>query len=410
MPDQPRRAPDDEFPRTHSLVSRTWWRADQCSQRAYDAARQLLSEIAQWEDGTGVDIVLAGARGQATLTITQFGIPQPFGEDGIRHALRNVLKLASQVERPHRGGKLVEIVRNPLRAYPALPGETLTDTEAELKQIASLSGVPTTVWPTPRLEAGTGLFDALLLQPGSYLQFLIAPAEPIEHHMLIETMRTTFGRVDGWEFDDYLGTPVRLRAFVGGDSAVSATLRAAVLSLGTGLRAVPVDPEEARALASPTPDALAGHTVPTAMALSMLRIPAVGLLPQQGVASELPRPKAVPLDPVPPRPRQAIRLGSAFTVAGKRVSAWLDISDLTRHTFVEGRTGAGKTTYIAELIAELSRARIGYTLLDLHGSGVDAALRTVDTDQPTMVVRHSDTAQPIPVNLLSPDPPMGLVL
>lgn len=298
------------------------------------------------------------------------------------------------------------MVRNPLRTFPEVPSaEFVPESQRHNERLAALTGVPATVWPTPRPDAGAGFFDVLRLEPGSFVRFLLCPAEPIEQWMVQSSLQDTFARVDGWDFDSYLGTPLRMRTFIGAPRFVNATLRAAVTSWGSGLRVADLDADAIAALTSPTPECLAGHVVPTGMALSMLRVPAVGLLPQDGVASEFPQPKPTPLDPVPPAPTRPLRVGMARTITGRQVAAVLDVSDMTRHGFIEGRTGSGKTTFIAQLVSELSRAGIGYTYLDLHGTGVDACLRTADLRQQTVVVRHSDTTHPLPVNFMGETDP-----
>lgn len=393
-------------PNRRTLISVAFQRGDQPLRRGFDMTSQLIAEVAQWAQGTLLEVVLAVVAGQVRLAFTALGSPQPYWERGIRHHARQVVALTSRRTVPTPEGRLVELVRNPARAYPDVPsGDYVSERENEAHRVASLTGVPTTVWPAPQHEGGAGLLGALLLVPGSFVRILIGPAEPIEQWMVQSAMKSTYSRVDGWDFDFYLGTPVRLRTFIGAPGFVPATLKAAVTSWGTGLRAVDVDPDEARRLTSPTPELLAGHVVPAGMALSMLRIPAVGWVPQTGVASELPRPRPLPLDPVPSAPKQPIRLGAASTITGRRTGAVLDVSDLPRHGFVEGSTGAGKTTFIAELVAELSRAGIGFTYLDLHGSGLDACLRTANLAQEILVVRHSDTAHPVPVNFMGESDP-----
>lgn len=393
-------------PARRSLVSTKFLRGDLPLTRGLDAARQLIGDVAQWALPAGLDIVLAVVARQIRLTVTPIGAVQPFWQEGVRHALRHVVSLASRKPAAAPSGALVEVIRNPLRTFPDVPStELVSDSDRDARRAASLTGVPATVWPTPRQDGAAGFFDALLLEPGSFVRFLLSPAEPIEQWMVQSSLQDTFARPDGWDFDSYLGTPLRLRTFIGAPRFVNATLRAAVTSWGSGLRVTDVDADQAARLSVPTPEVLIGHVSPGGMALAMFRFPAVGLRPQTGVASELPRPEPTPLDPVPASPRLSVRLGSARTVAGRPVDAVLDASDLTRHGFVEGRTGAGKTTFIAQLVSELSRAGIGYTYLDLHGSGVDACLRTADVQQSALVVRHSDTAHPVPVNFMGESDP-----
>lgn len=185
-------------PIRRTLLSSAFLRGEQPLWRSLDMASHLIDEVAQWGQGTLLDVVIAVMAGQVRLALTALGPPQPCWEDGIRHHGRHVVTLTSRPAAPPPSGQLVELVRNPSRAFPEVPsGEFVSDAENESRRLASLTGMPAAVWPAPRREGGAGLLDALLLAPGSFVRILLGPADPIEQWMVQSAMQSTYVRVEG---------------------------------------------------------------------------------------------------------------------------------------------------------------------------------------------------------------------
>lgn len=144
----------------------------------------------------------------------------------------------------------------------------------------------------------------------------------------------------------------------------------------------------------------------------------------QVTADELPTAFPVPIageDPIPgayvgtaaplplhptresPATTQSIRIGSAVTVSGKRVPVSLGLSERLRHVHVLGRTGTGKSSFLAGLAHHVAETGDGMLVLDPHGHLVDrivAELPASAVDR-TWIIRCGDVDNPVPVNPLA---------
>lgn len=78
-------------PVRRSLVSTRFRRGEQPLLRGLDAARHLIADVAQWNLPAGLDIVIAVLGHQVRLVVTPIGAAQPAWEQGVRHALRQVV-------------------------------------------------------------------------------------------------------------------------------------------------------------------------------------------------------------------------------------------------------------------------------------------------------------------------------
>ena len=369
--------------------------------RASDAERRLVRTVAEWEPGAGLDLTMRCARDGRRVHVEALALGQaPAGwHADIAHAFAPV----AQVSLRRRSSRaipppirLAELVRDPLRANRRLE---------EWPSPQGATGAADVSWPMPVRELADDPAVALRGIPGGFIRTLVAAATPLEISMLHEEMRETWDWMTHPHRDPYFGTPVRLRTFVGvrGEAPRFASLRASVRGWGTGLVLRDADAAERSRFDTLRPDALAGHVRPEGWALAALRLPAAGEQPTPGIVSVVPPVAERPIDTVSAASVDALVLGTAVTATGRRVPVRIDAADLCRHAFVEGRSGAGKTSFLTRVIAELAERGIGSTLLEHHGTGVDAALRALPADaaERALVVRHGDPFAHGTLNLFS---------
>ncbi|TQJ30695.1 ATP-binding protein [Microbacterium sp. SLBN-146] len=356
--------------------------------RAAEAERSLVRTIAEWPAGAGVDVVLRADQrsGRVRLTAAPFGpVPATWDRD-VARAWEPVVAATRRTRSvPSLGGspRAAELVRDPARSRRSIEEPLFRDVVFPL-------GAAAVAWPLPAREPAAEALTAVSGMPGGFVRTLIAAPTPIEHAMLLDELRETWDRTAHPDLDAYLGTPVRLRTIVGvrGGGGL-APLRGAVRSWGTALLLRDLDGDEWTAIDSAPGEALAGHIRPQGWALAALRLPAT----ERGDAGMASRPRAIaerPIDPVRGTVSDGVALGTARTAAGRRVRVLVEPADLCRHLFVSGQSGSGKTTFLTSLVADLSRAGVGFTLLEHHGSGVDAALGALApaSAERAVVVRH----------------------
>lgn len=397
-------------PRTPALEISSLIRDVAPDRRSAVAERTLTRTIAEWMPGAGVDILLSTpVRGGRTRLVARplGAVPQGWQTD-VAHALELVaVTTRCTVAGPPFGGaiaQVAELVRDPARAHR----RSADDFSAPRDGIAlALNEV---AWPAPVRDSAIDVLDAVRGARGGFVRTMIAAPTELERTMLHEEMRETWDRIAHPDFDLYLGAPVRVRAFVGvvADGAGIAPLRAAARGWGSALTLRDLDAHQVDGFAALDASDLAGHVRPEAWALAALRLPASGLRAVVGMPS---CPVAVserPLDSFSRSTERSLCLGSARTSSGRLVPATLQSEDLTRHMFVTGQSGSGKTAFLTSVIAELSRQGIGFTLLEHHGTGVDAALGSMSDAAAARatVVRHGNPDSGAVINLFDEADPL----
>ncbi|WP_431240972.1 type IV secretory system conjugative DNA transfer family protein (plasmid) [Mycolicibacterium aichiense] len=177
------------------------------------------------------------------------------------------------------------------------------------------------------------------------------------------------------------------------DGAVpSLRLRAAVRALFPGLE-VAADPGGS----------------PAVLQVSADELPAAFPVP---IAGEEPIPGAyvgtaapLPLHPArtPAATALSVRIGCAMTVSGKRVPVELGVSERLRHVHVLGRTGTGKSSFLAGLAHHVAKTGDGMLVLDPHGPLVDRIIAEMPASavDRTWIIRCGDVENPVPVNPLA---------
>lgn len=383
------------------------WRGPESAARVVRAERNLVRMIAEWAPGAGVGICFLHHPTRRTIEvdISPLGpAPAQWNRD-IADALEPVMSVrTTRRSRPIRAIRhLEELVRDPARSTAALSAResaTASQILAEPPQIEDEVG-----WPMPFRRSGDGILEAVRSVPGAFVEVWMAAPTGVELTMVIEQLRHGWNRAAEIGFDEYLGSPVRIRTFVGSvsDAVSLAPVRSRMRGWGSALTFQPCDETETDELFGAPGEALVGHVRPEGWALSQISLPVAGNGPELGIASRQ-RPIAPrPLEPVPARTRTSLEIGSARTTTGRRTPVHFDATHLTRHAFIEGKTGTGKSTLITTLVSQLSARGIGFTLLDHHGTGIDTALRAIDPTavERVKVIRHGDSASPAGLNLLN---------
>lgn len=99
----------------------------------------------------------------------------------------------------------------------------------------------------------------------------------------------------------------------------------------------------------------------------------------------------------------AARIGAGVTAAGRRVGIHLGGEERRRHLHVLGRTGTGKSSFLAGLTHHLADAGEGVLVLDPHGTLV----KRIAAELPgrvlarTWMIRAGDLDNPVPINPLA---------
>lgn len=228
----------------------------------------------------------------------------------------------------------------------------------------------------------------------------LAPASALEQQMVVDELNTIYTYAG---IGHHAGTVVRARTVIAGIGPVSPMVRSGLSRRSRELRLGLLDPSAATRLWADPVVELAGHAASQTHAEALTSIPGVWTLNGLGMATrERPVPDRI-LDPIPPAPTVPIRLGWATDTFTRRIDAVEDITDLLRHTFIEGRSGGGKTTLLAQLFWSITRAGYQAIWLDPHGDGVQraAAYSSSLDGTTTYYIRHGDREHPVRINMFA---------
>jgi DNA helicase HerA-like ATPase len=237
-----------------------------------------------------------------------------------------------------------------------------------------------------------------------WVRTVLGPADELTGQIVVDELNASMTRQG---LADYVRVPVLARTMVMSSTSVPVAVRAALRQRGGGLRLVPVSADESLPLWMGPMAVLRSAAVAEAHAVAITRIPAAGGMRALGVATKRPAVPERPLDPMPAPPKHPIRLGWAIDAFGKKVAVELDATDLVRHCFIEGQSGSGKTTMIAQLFWSITRAGYQVIYLDPHGDGAARAAAYSSTLDGTTsyYVRHGDREHPIRINPLAETDP-----
>lgn len=415
-------------------------RADEPATVCAAVSGRLLGVVATLEPDARITLTMSARRlGAVTILLHASGVGPEFGDD-LAWCCRRIHVWAEESDPPQipRPARLYEIVaateereRWPVRA-DAAPGPAPDPCASG--DLATLDPPPTAprgMWPAYLPGSGMMLLEALR-DTGGVLRLHLAPAGPVEARMLEDVV----SRAEGWSDVaalERIGTPVRMRALVGGapgDRRLPGRLAVALHAAANGLLIRPAaqDPER---LWEGDADLLRGRAVPEAMAAALTRLPiagpktvVMGVRCVQPVLSDVPLADETPETPealeasetpkVPEAPARGLRLGTAITPEGGRSPVRIAPGLLTRHVHVVGATGTGKSTLLRAVgHGVLSAAAAGAVggrgaagtgggmmVLDPHGSTVNAIIAEAPEEALGRItlVRLDDTDHPVRLN------------
>ncbi|MCI1748563.1 MAG: ATP-binding protein [Acidipropionibacterium sp.] len=304
---------------------------------------------------------------------------------------------------PTLPARLQELVPTVSVADPGLPGMA-----AQLP-----TGVaPGDLWPRELTSSGIEILRALAGSAGEFRVHLAA-APSFDRAMAQERLLASGRPADSgasprtadpvW-LGAYVGQPVEIRCLAGGGRSISPRLRAALLNLGIGITLVERNPAS-REIA----EAWRGGRV--AMRATALPVGAARALFRVPCSPSVPVICGVPVITAPTEDvaidedvcREGLRLGVAMTPEGRMREVRIAEEDQLLHTEVIGATGTGKSSLLAEWVAEAAKAGVGVSVIDPHGTLVTRLIKELPTEMATrtVVVRSGDLEHPVPVNPLS---------
>lgn len=261
------------------------------------------------------------------------------------------------------------------------------------------------LWPVPFIDDGMQLLQALATTEAQ-VRVHMAPTIPVERQMISALTRRSVQSRDPIQYSQYMGTPVRIRCFVGQRGVfLSPRLRAALGRLGVGLHLVELDPSDAsvREAWDGAEFTLSGSVQPFGVAQCFLRIPTCG---EGATIVGIPT-REVVTPPVPlTLPEGAVMNGLRLGVATAEDSAAREVristADLLLHTQVLGSTGTGKSTLLAAMVEEAATLGIGVSVLDSHGPLVERIVAELPAKSAAraIVVRSGDVENAVPLNPL----------
>jgi len=407
------------MPRTQPPAHTSCWQVSEllrdegAARRSRAASDRLLNLAAGLEPGAHLSLVIAGdGRGGVQLrlhTDTRVsdldGLVRWVG-DGVA-AWRPLAADEPHLVGPAGLGTIVELL--PAVRAP-LPPEYLALDDP-------LPGAPTEaprpdLWPVGLIDDGMELLKALTGLEAQ-VRVHMAPASSLERQMISALTRRSVQSTDPVVYSQYMGTPVRIRCFVGqSGSYLSPRLRAALGRFGIGLRLVECDPRDPEILAAWDGDelSLSGSVQPFGVAQCFVHLPACG---EEAVLCGVPTAEAdtppVPIDRLVGDNVGGLRLGSAVAADGSDRDVRIAPVELLLHTQVLGSTGTGKSTLLAAVVQEAVAAGMGVSVLEAHGPLVERIIAELPESavERTIVVRSADVENPVPLNALrSSDPPM----
>ena len=225
----------------------------------------------------------------------------------------------------------------------------------------------------------------------------LAPATELEQQIVVDELNAIYTYAG---MGRNTGSVVRARTVIAGVDQVPPMVRTALSRRSRELRLQALDPAAAMRLWNEPVTELAGHATSQTHAEALTGLPGVWALKGVGMPTKERSVPDRPLDPMPLAPVSPIRLGWATDAFGQRVDVALDASDLVRHCFIEGQSGSGKTTTIAQLVWSLTHSGYQVIYLDPHGDGAARAAAYCSTldEVVTHYIRHGDRQHPIRLN------------
>ncbi len=374
--------------------------------RAFAVTRRLVRLVSEFDEGSYAALnirttdeqgrleITIELHGKVTAEVTKADLVSALGEGVTLGDPTPTVPLPAGV-----CGAAYELVRSAVAPMFRSPGNV---DRPEWIVEADLSDGPGFAAPLPNEnDSGEPLLAAMARSVEQlWVRTVLGPADDLSARIVVDELNASMTRQG---VADYVRVPVLARTMVMSSTHVPVAVRAALRQRGKGLRLVAVEQGEALQLWWEPMVALQSAAVAEAHAVAVTRIPSAGTMRALGVATQRPAVPERPLDPMPAPAAHPIRLGWATDAFGKKVAVELDANDLVRHFYIEGQSGSGKTTTIAQLFWSITRAGYQVIYLDPHGDGAEraAAYSSALADTTTYYVRHGDREHPVRINPLA---------
>lgn len=384
-------------------------RDDASAERSLQASRRLLELAPGLPENSMLSLVLAGdGTGRVDIEIhtdTESGL-----EEGDIGWVLDKVALVEAINRPDNSMPVLSELRTLVEVAGAFEQPSTNYGDVQLVEPTSTEELAQRAnpryWPIRVLSNCMDLMSALT-SCEAQVRVHLAPANEFEQSLIGAYLRQSVQLGGAVNNELYMGSPVRVRCFVGtSERRLPPRLRAALLKLGVGLRlkSLPIN-DETVATWMGEETSLAGATQPFGMAQCLVPIPASG--PDATLCGL--KTKEAQLDVVPltdtELPADGLRLGHAVDELGQQIEVRLGVDDLLLHTQMLGATGTGKSSLLAGLVADAVRAGYGVTVLDAHGPLIDRILAELPAEgvERTVAVYSDDPTHPVPVNVLAND-------
>lgn len=385
-------------------------RDDSAGLRAFSVTRRLVRLVSEFDGGSyaAVNIRTTEEQGRLEISLELHGdAAREVTKADLASALGESVFLGDPVPTPPLSapecGSAYELVRTPVAPLFRPSSGDLGRPEWMLQAEAADGQGYAAPLPNEGDSAEPLLAAMARSDQQLWIRTLLGPADDLGGQIVVDELNASMTRQG---LADYVRVPVLARTMVISSTSVPVAVRAALRQRGSGLRLIPLAAELSRPLWVEPAAALRSAAVAETHAVAITRMPAAGTMRALGVATRRPAIPERPLDPMPAPPSHPIRLGWAFDAFGRKVAVELDASDLVRHCYIEGQSGSGKTTTIAQLFWSITRAGYQVIYLDPHGDGAArAAAYSSALDATTYYVRHGDRDHPVRINPLAESDP-----
>lgn len=386
------------------------------SERVKTDAADLVRLVAELEPDAGIRVMFHKVAGEGRIEghVVLFGsAAKDVTRNDLRFVFSNTLVLGAP-SREEAGGlssseqslpvftSAYELSRVAIAPTGFDPDRALDDLRADPSDRFLPATTPTYAAPTADGWDSTAFVLKLMAQAEGEIWTWtdLAPAGVLEQQMVVDELNAIYTYAG---IGHHTGTVVRARTVIAGTGPVPPMVRSGLSRRSRELRLGTLAPSAAMRLWSDPIVELAGHAASQTHAEALTNIPGVWTLNGLGMATrERPVPDRL-LDPMPPAPAVPIRLGWATDAFTRHVDAVADVTDLLRHTFIEGKSGSGKTTLLAQLFWSITRAGYQTIWFDPHGDGVQraAAYSSGLDGTSTYYIRHGDREHPVRINVFA---------
>ena len=390
----------------HHKVKKAWrlrqlWRKLNSEEASLVSTNRLLELLKTQPQDASICIDWSGkSDGSVNVILEAVGVNDSFDRD-LEWACRGAQVWEPiEVYQPACPDQVYEV-------FGALPGhlENVEDILSPTKPEVMLPGRRKPTWPLPRSSNSQMLMETLN-EVGGHLRVRLGKAEEIECEMAEEAFTSTEKLMAGSDVGNYLGTPMRLRVFMGanGSQGFPSRLWIALCSWAVGIRYEQITNRAEAEKLWCSQEALAGAAQPEGLVKVFARLPVADTQARIiGLPAVEQDPAVVPLSDHTQVREEAggMRLGTATTTTGDAADVYLNQEGALQHLQVVGASGAGKSTLAAAMVHSLVAQGRGGIVLDPHGQLVQRIADELPAEalERCLFIDYADLKHPVPINL-----------